>query len=236
MASLDQNQTVNGECMICCESYNKVSRKRITCPKPDCSFDCCASCFKTYILDNTANPSCMNCKTSINNQFIVDNINRSFYNGEYKKKLTLELLENEKSKMPETMPFVKIRTKFKKEKVILSEAKTELQRLELEVAQLKYKIYHSEHRLRTFANDVDADEEENNRRRARDGNGPAAEEEQEESGHQFIMPCRNETCRGFLNKKYFCELCDCHTCSQCLEFMGEKESETYQNHTCKKKM
>ena len=231
MASLDQNQTASNECMICCEIYNKVSRKRITCPKPDCSFDCCASCFKTYILDNSANPSCMNCKTAINNQFIVDNINRSFYNGTYKKKLSLELLENEKSKMPETMPFVKIRAKLNKEKEVLSDAKAELQRLELEVTRMKHKIYHSEYRLRTFARDVDADEEERNRRLARDGNGPAAEEE--ESGYQFIMPCRNETCRGFLNKQYLCELCDCHTCSQCLEFMGNQDSETYQNHKCK---
>ena len=138
--------------------------------------------------------------------------------------------------MPETMPFVKIRTKLNKEKVILSDAKAELQRLELEVTRMKYKIYHSEYRLRTFARDVDADEEENETRRRRTAgvNGPAAEEEEEvQGGHQFIMPCRNETCRGFLNKKYLCELCDCHTCSQCLEFMGKKESETYQNHTCK---
>lgn len=229
MASLD-NQTVSNDCTICCETYNKGSRKRITCPKPDCSFDCCSTCFKTYILENTSNPTCMNCKTFISNQFIVDNINRSFYTGQFKKKLTNELLESEKSKMPETMPFVKIRTKFNKEKEVLSDAKTELRLLEISVSRMKHKIYRCENRLRTFAMDIDADEEENNRRRARDGNGPAEEEEEQ---HQFIMPCRNDSCRGFLNKKYHCELCDCYTCPHCLEFMGNKNSLEYQNHKCK---
>ena len=56
----------------------------------------------------------MNCKTILSDQYIVDNINRTFYMGEFKKKLNEKLFENEQSKMPETMPFVKQRIEINK--------------------------------------------------------------------------------------------------------------------------
>tara|TARA_Y100001970_G_scaffold279398_1_gene386650 strand:+ start:1242 stop:2819 length:1578 start_codon:yes stop_codon:yes gene_type:complete len=202
------------ECKICCEKYNKTKNKIIICPKPDCSFDCCNSCFKTFIANNSSNPICMNCKTVISNQFIVNNVNKSFYNGPFKKQLSQNLFENELSKMPETMPFVQTRVKYNKEKVICDKNKNELKELKIRINDLKSKIYQSEFKMRRISN----------------GDNPEAAEEKQ----TFIVPCRNENCKGFLNKKYKCEICNTHTCPNCLEFVGEKDSELYTNHECKK--
>ena len=164
----------------------------------------------------------MNCKTFISNQFIVDNINRSFYTGQFKKKLTNELLESEKSKMPETMPFVQMRLKLYKERENQNELKTRLHALEAELRHTKFLISRSERRIMNYAQGNDPDLE-----------GAAAEPDQETNKHVFIMPCRNQTCRGFLNKKYKCEICDCHTCPHCLEFIDKDDSYTFKTHKCK---
>ena len=210
------------ECKICCELYNKSKHKPIICPKPDCNFDCCSSCFKTYILDNCLNPICMNCKTSLSDLFIVQNINKSFYNGVFKKNLAVKLLESEKSKMPETMPFVQMRLKLYKERDNQNELKTRVNALESELRHTKALIWRSERRIMNYAQGIDPDQE-----------GAAEEQNQETNSHVFIMPCRNQTCRGFLNKKYKCEICECHTCPHCLEFMGSPDSDSYINHKCK---
>jgi hypothetical protein len=42
---------------------------------------------------------------------------------------------------------------------------------------------------------------------------------------QFIRPCPNNECRGFLSTRYKCGICGTRTCPQCLEIKGE-------NHEC----
>ena len=204
---------INNVCQICCEKYNKSNHKQIICPKPDCSFDCCSTCVKTFILDNSSNPTCMNCKTILSDQYIVDNINRTFYMGEFKKKLNEKLFENEQSKMPETMPFVKQRIEINKiEKENLS-IKKEIDELNALLNKKKGDIYFNNSKIWSITNGSNKDNEDK---------------------YTFIVPCRNNGCKGFLNKKYRCELCDTHTCSKCLEFIGKKDTELYNNHQCKK--
>ena len=203
----------NNVCQICCEKYNKSNHKQIICPKPDCSFDCCSTCVKTFILDNSSNPTCMNCKTILSDQYIVDNINRTFYMGEFKKKLNEKLFENEQSKMPETMPFVKQRIEINKiEKENLS-IKKEIDELNALLNKKKGEIHSNSIKMWSITNGSNKDNEDK---------------------YTFIVPCRKNGCKGFLNKKYRCELCDTHTCSKCLEFIGKKDTELYNNHQCKK--
>ena len=202
----------NTECAICCEKYNKSSNYPIICSKPDCNFDCCSSCFKTFVLDNTNHPTCMNCKTILSDQFIVDNINKTFYNGPFKKQLIEKLYENEQSKMPETMPFVK-------QRVDINNCEKENKLIVQEINELKNIILDKQANLRSNYSKI-----------YKLKNGENVNKEKQ----SFIVPCRNENCKGFLNQKYRCEICNTHTCSKCLEFIGHKDSELFNNHECKK--
>ena len=200
-------------CPICCENYNKSNHKKLICPKPDCCFDCCSTCVKTFILDNSSNPTCMNCKTILSDQYIVDNINRTFYMGEFKKKLGDKLFENEQSKMPETMPFVKQRIEIKKIEKHNELLKKEIDKINSLLHMKKAALNHNNSQIWMIANGTEKDNQDK---------------------YTFIVPCRNNGCKGFLNKKYRCELCDTHTCSKCLEFIGKKNTELYDQHECKK--
>ena len=222
MAAAEENQSYSNHsisskssivCPICCENYNKSNHKKLICPKPDCCFDCCSTCVKTFILDNSSNPTCMNCKTILSDQYIVDNINRTFYMGEFKKKLGDKLFENEQSKMPETMPFVKQRIEIKKIEKQNVLIKKEIDELNALLNKKKAEVYINNSKIWTITNGSDKDNQDK---------------------YTFIVPCRNNGCKGFLNKKYRCELCDTHTCSKCLEFIGKKDTELYNNHECKK--
>ena len=68
-------------CNICAEKFNKSSRALVKC---NCDFECCRSCFKTYILSKTDDSSCMSCKIVFDRKFLTDNLEKSFINKTYK--------------------------------------------------------------------------------------------------------------------------------------------------------
>ena len=139
--STNKSKKVIQECMICCEIYNKSYRKKIICPKPDCSYECCAGCFKTFINQHANNPSCMNCKTMITPQFIVNNINKTYYNGEFKEKLKEKLWDSENARMPETMNLMTSVIKLRKNEQKLKEMREELKFYKDKINELKRNCY-----------------------------------------------------------------------------------------------
>ena len=72
------------ECQICCEKYNQQLRSCVSCPNAECSFTACKTCVRTYIMNSTSDPHCMNCRKTWDQDFIVLNLNRSFYENTYK--------------------------------------------------------------------------------------------------------------------------------------------------------
>ena len=46
---------------------------------------------------------------------------------------------------------------------------------------------------------------------------------------EFIMPCPDEGCKGFLSTGYKCNICEKFSCSKCLVVMGTSKDE---NHVC----
>ena len=99
-------------CNICCEKFNKSLNAKITCI---CGFDACKTCVRTYLLSTTKDPHCMDCKTQWSAKFLVDNLNRSYIDGDYKKHRKILLVDREISKTPELMNLVE-RTKLIEDK------------------------------------------------------------------------------------------------------------------------
>jgi hypothetical protein len=90
------------ECAICFDPFNKVSRKQVTCPY--CSIHVCRSCVSTYVKDEAAQLRCVNpeCRVGWSEDFLSDNLTKSFLLKEFKESREKVLLDLERARLPET--------------------------------------------------------------------------------------------------------------------------------------
>ena len=109
-------------CGICCESFNLSTRSSIKCNNPDCEIEICKECIRTYLLGTPKDPHCMNCKTALNQEYLVANLNRSFCKKEYKTHRTEMLLDREMGKMPESMPAAEKQKAINGSKMLMTKA------------------------------------------------------------------------------------------------------------------
>lgn len=199
--------TSTDACNICCEKFNKSTQKPIICGFGDCNFECCKTCTRTYLMGTTADPHCMNCKKGWDDKFIIKNLNKTFYDKEYKNHRKELLMERELSKLPETMIFAerhkKILIEQEKDKIVYSKIK--------ELNKQVKKLQEERKGILTTINSI------------KDGNDVTTERK------KFVMSCRNDTCRGYLSTQYKCDLCEMFTCPDCLELIGLNKNI---EHTC----
>lgn len=194
-------------CNICCEPHNKNTRQNVKCDYADCGFEACKACVRQYLLSTTKEPHCMNCKKAWGQEFLVRKLNRSFVTTDYKVHRTKLLCEREISKLPDTMAAAENHKAAEKEVQLYHEHQAEVARL-LEKAQ-NLKQVANQHWMNSQA--------------IRNGG-------KTEVKREFVMPCQNDGCRGFLSTAYKCGLCNIHTCPKCLEVLGyEKDAD----HVCK---
>lgn len=192
-------------CSICCEPFNRSTRKKIECEYANCMFTACKCCVRQYILSKELQPHCMQCKQNLSIEFIIRHLNRSFMEGNYKQHRTSKLLERAMSQLPDAMPEVVRIQNISKKRLECEEAEQALKEAVRALRQRK-----------TELRDLHQNVVSNERRK-------------------FIMACPSESCRGFLTDKpkhvsyYQCGLCDYYTCSKCLCVKG-LDSET--EHTC----
>lgn len=195
------------ECPICCEKYNNSTKKNITCPYNECEFTACKTCIRTYLLNTSADPNCMNCKKPFNDEFLVDNLNKTFCNTEYKKHRKEFLLEREISKLPES-----IEAAEKEKRIINIQDKNE--EITIKIKELNNQLHHLK-----FERNMNL----NNIYKIRNGSDNVLER------RKFIMCCPNNNCRGYLSTQYKCDLCELFTCPHCLEIIGHSQNDP---HTC----
>ena len=193
-------------CQICCEKYNKSLNLKITCPIGECNFDACKTCIRQYLLNTVKDPNCMKCNAQWNQQFIIENLNKSFWDNDYKSHRTKILTDTEISKIPETIQYAENYSKlekFVKEKQTIDEKIKELNK---EI--IKYKLQSREISLKIH--------------NIKNGNEVCERK-------KFIMPCQNNDCKGYLSSQYKCELCELYTCPHCFEIIGHNKND---NHVC----
>ena len=92
------------ECIICCENFNLTTRKKIKCNF--CDVEICLKCNKRYLLELNENEHCMSCKNKWDRKYLKELFPKKFLTKDMvvvKKKF---LFDNERSRFPDTMPFV----------------------------------------------------------------------------------------------------------------------------------
>jgi hypothetical protein len=130
-------------CAVCCEDFNKVTRREVACQY--CAFSACRKCVTTYILGTTEDVHCLSCKKAWSREFMVDNLSKAFVFDELKRHRENILIEREKALLPATQPIVEA---MKSEKDVLKE----LNEFERRVQQERNGIYQRLTELRNVIN------------------------------------------------------------------------------------
>ena len=195
--------TDNHFCQICCEKFNKSTRKKINCSS--CEFNACNSCWQTYLLSLPDNPHCMKCKSNLSNMFCFNNFTKTFMNKVYKNHQKDILFQIEKAKMPATMPYIQALNN-------IEDLKQENNKLNDQMDELRQKIYQNDRKIRQNYNIYY-------------GQSPVDAQEHK----KFVKKCPANGCNGFLSSAWKCEACKLWTCPKCEEIIGEtKDTE----HVC----
>jgi hypothetical protein len=213
-------------CFICCEDFNNSKREKIKCINNECNFLMCKACCRSYLLQTTTEPHCMNCKIQWNDDFLIDNLNRNFWTKDLKNHQKKLLLDIEKSRLQENVVDAKCELELKKCDVIEHEINEKIIKLKLKLDSVSTKKNRLKYQRRFYrindngdlvfgGSDDLSDEELKNKQRSK-----------------FIMKCTLNDCPGFLSPKYKCSICENYTCKDCLEQVGAFEN--FENHTCKK--
>jgi hypothetical protein len=191
-------------CNICCEKYKKSP---IVCGF--CEFAACNDCCETYLLSESK-PKCMNasCGKDWDRKFIKNNFKPSFITKNFKKHMENILYEKEKALMPATQPLVenKIRRdKLREEEIEINNKIKELCEQVRILRERKVMINNEKYRLDNRENTT---EKYNHR--------------------HYVRACPADGCRGFLDEKFNCGLCNTNVCRKCNEIIVNSNSE----HKC----
>ena len=196
-------------CNICCENYNKSLNSKVTCEIGSCGFEACKTCVRTYLLNTTNDPHCMNCKNPWTNNFLVNNLNKSYMENDFKKHRKQLLVDKEISRTSELMNLVtrtKLLEEHQKELITLNEEFVKMKKL---LNQMAEKVTAKKLLIHRIKNGEDTEKEERKK---------------------FIMPCPGDNCKGYLSSQYKCEVCKLFTCPDCFEVIGYSKDEP---HECK---
>lgn len=196
-------------CSICCESFNKSINTKIICPISNCQFEACKKCVRTYLLSTTNDPHCMSCKNQWEHKFLVENLNKTFIDNDYRKHRKQLLVDREISRTPELMNIVQRTSMLEDEQTQLNALQEEYNEARKYLNELSQKLQEKKLRIYRIKNGEDAGKDER---------------------RKFIMPCPADNCKGYLSSQYKCEVCKLYTCPDCFEVIGySKESP----HECK---
>ena len=183
-------------CDICCEKFNNSNFLKVNCKGCTGNNFACRTCCKTYILNSFDDPQCIFCKYVWDREFMNEYLTKKFVQTELKLHTENLFLERQMSLLPATQ---KRAAQIKKSRELIdkrSEVTAEITRLKKQVKSLidvsnAYSLEIS--RLYTGTSTTDTSVKEN-----------------------FTFKCPSNACKGFLNSKYYCELCDTKYCKDCM--------------------
>jgi hypothetical protein len=146
----------------------------------------------------------MGCKIGLDQQFLLSNLNVSFVKKDYREHRRAVLFEEQKARIPNAQTLVQDQIKIDAIVLLNNNDNDQIKDLTQKLKNLK----------ETVAS------RKNNINRIIRGEVTSAKERRD-----FIMPCPDENCKGFLTSGYKCGLCNKKVCSQCIIIIGDEEHE-----------
>ena len=238
------------ECQVCCGDFKE--NQTVTCLH--CKWIACTKCCQTYLcLEPVA--QCMSCKHPWDDQFLRTTFPTAWIEKQYKAHKKDSIIAQEKSLLAESMPFVqsyKIYLLHKSQTSTIAEDKLKVKSLDkritntmAQITKLSYErskeanakraetldIYSSLVRERDHLKDSirqrqwSSNRALNNYRYASQLRNTSNSSDLESDKKKYNHPCIQKDCRGFLDEKWTCGVCNKSVCKLC---RTTKES----NHVC----
>lgn len=234
------------ECDICGEKR----WARVKCRY--CDFECCAQCFDTYLLSTPGDSKCMSCKAIYDTDTIFQLCGtRKKTFKEYEDFKIQQIIQREKSLFQETLVEIEREREQKKlqkyhqvqysiekaqellnkfQMTVLDIAKTDEAIAESMISKVGMSLKYIKNLRCTKL--LDASQEV---RKILNGQTPE-EKKEEMKRNTFIKNCSMPNCKGTLNNRWNCRLCETSHCSKCGEKKEGAEAkdgeETKDAHVC----
>jgi len=176
------------DCNICCDKIHGTNPV-VACGF--CDFESCNRCTERYLLESNDDAHCMNCKKGWTTDILYKKMTKTFVTKKYKKHREDVLFDREKSLLPQTQPDVEAELQRRERIEILRQLKSEEYELKRKLRELQVAMNEVQH-----ADEIVADSSKRS---------------------SYTRKCPVESCKGFLDCKWVCGICEVHICSKCNE-------------------
>jgi hypothetical protein len=203
------------ECSICCDTFNKLSRKQIICLY--CNYSSCTSCNQTYLLDSVHEAHCSNCRKVWTLTFMNENFTKKFLTKDYRDKREIVYFKEEESHFPALLP--------------RAEQRKQIMNIDDQVTQLEREMFLNDQNEDQMVRDQRVNDRTLKIKRdtLRRNRHVILSRDVTRERREVIMKCPLGECKGFLNSKMYCGICDSHICKDChVKKTGEKD----ETHEC----
>ena len=182
------------ECFLCIN----IIKQPVTCF--GCNYTTCVSCTQKYLLLQPVGAHCMNpdCSIKWTAKFLLSMFTKTWVNKTYRDHLKKISLERERSKLPETLAQVPRYKKEKEQKKVIEKLTTLLLETKKRAKKIQTKIYQLQ---REQANP----------------------DKVKSIIPHFICPCPTDGCKGLVDSKFYCNLCENSICRRCRIPLKEEE-------------
>lgn len=221
-------------CSICTEKIGTV----VTCAK--CNGSSCRKCFQTYLLNSSLTPTCMHCRYTLSDDFVIDNTVLSWRTKSYKKYREQLLYDSERARFPECQENAEVYLNAKRiyypliaELAIarprIKVIRAKIKELDLPLAPVDNEYINKSKKELVLIRRALAQERRTLIARVREldrtisvyhiiiityGRGG---EKPDKVRRVFIKACPTTGCNGFLNEEFSCGLCKTDVCKSCHE-------------------
>lgn len=183
-------------CEICCEEFNKSTRKSIQCGS--CELKACRACVLQFIRETPAAVRCMGCSNLWSRQFLSSVMTKSFMSREFKEHRELILFDQQKAQMEATLPFVEC-VKRKRSKM-------------QEVQDLYDHLDETHRKIRRINREIESENQFLNRTSSSSSSTDEEKPRLFSRGH-----CVEEDCNGLIDNTWKCSTCETPVCNRCME-------------------
>lgn len=192
------------ECNICIESFNKSTRKQIKCP--DCEFDICLTCTKTFFKNSEkSSPCCAGCNKIFTDDFMRDKFPKTYINNELKRILENVIFEEEKQLLPATQELAKYEMHIRTVEAEVVTNEQRIEALQAELFNLRRTVAIKRGKIGRWRANMEMT------------NANKKEEEEEKVNNTWIKHCPDNNCNGYLSTQWKCDMCDIKVCKECHE-------------------
>ncbi len=238
------NVEVANECLIC----YLVLKEKNTFQCFNCKTKCCVKCVKTYLLSSSQEPHCPNCRTAMDYDTFIDKFDKTWRLGVYKTHKEKILWDLEQAQFPATVGYLNLVKKSSELHDLNTLSYNKYANYIVEIRKIN-NMKEAETKLNK-SHSMNYKEVLKNLKKARDDAHEKWQDiriqlnevqtqindflyKKKNIKYEWSQPCPTGDCKGFLNDKHECIICNKKYCKHCLENVTDVKKE---DHKCNEEL